>query len=189
MFSVLKPSSSTLDALLEDQRDKEFSYQEVGATRSAFPDGYRHLRRVIELGHGEPVFVGATEGLRRWQAHIRAGVVLRPPDASVEEAVAVVLTVPVAPVYATVACRIGYVVEDPARFGFAYGTLPHHVIEGEEAFVVERDDAGTVRFRISAFTRPRGRAMRAVAPVVQLLDERLVRRYLSGLHRHVAEGV
>lgn len=188
MFSVLRPpSSSALDALLQDQRDKAFSYPEVGATRAGFPEGYRRVRQVVELGRGEAAFARGGHGLRRWQAHLRSGVVLRPPDPGVEEGLTVVLSVPVARLYTTVACRIVYLVDEPSRFGFAYGTLPHHVIEGEESFLVERDDTEVVRFRISAFVRPRGRLMGAVAPVVHLLDERLVRRYLRGLQRHVSE--
>lgn len=187
VFSIRKPSLSSLDEVLGDQRDKEFSYPDVGATRASLPDGYRHVGQVIELGHGERTFVQAMEALRGWQAHLGAGVVLRPPNPGVREHLAVVLAVPLVPIYARVACRVVYVVEEPTRFGFAYGTLPHHVIEGEEAFVIERDDAETVRFRISAFMRPRGAVMRAVAPLVQLLDEHLVRRYLRALQRHVAE--
>ena len=187
MYSILQPSPSTLDAILRDQRDETFSYVDVGATRTAFPDGYRHLRRAVELGRGERVFLQGSEGLRRWQAHLGSGVVLRPTDTGLEKDLTVVLTVPVGPLYTTFACRIVYVVDEPTGFGFAYGTLPHHVIEGEEAFLVERDAADSVRFRISAFTRPRGRLMRAVTPVVQLLDERLVRRYLRALQRYVAE--
>ena len=187
MLSVTEPRSSTLDAILRDQRDRDLSYPEVGATRGTFPDGYRHARHAVELGAGDRAFLRGSDGLRRWQAHVRAGVVLRPPDAALQPEVTVVLTVPVVPVYVTVACRIVYVVEEPTRFGFAYGTLPHHAIDGEEAFLVERDDAGMVRFRISAFTRPRGALMRAVGPVVQLLDERVVRRYLRALEGHVGE--
>ncbi len=186
MFSVLAPSPSVLDAILGEQRGQEFSYPDVGATRGPLPQGYRHARHVVELGNGERRFLRAVEGLRQWEAHVRSGVVIRPPRPPLEDDLTVVFSVPLARVYVTVACRIVYVIEETARFGFAYGTLPHHVIEGEELFLVERDDEGRVRFLVSAFVRPRGRLMRAVAPVVQLLDERLVRRYLRGLQRHVA---
>ncbi len=70
------------------------------------------------------------------------GVTVRPPDAGPEESLTVLLAVPVALLWVTVACWVVYVVDEPERFGFAYGTLPHHVIEGEESFVVERDGAG-----------------------------------------------
>ncbi len=186
---VRRPRPRTLDALLAEQRDHPFSYPDVGATAGAFPEGYRHVRHTVGLGHGREVFDRAAEGLRRWQAHVRAGVSVTPTDAVVEEELAVMLTVPVAMLYVTVACRVVYVVDEPTRSGFAYGTLPHHVIEGEEAFVVERDEGDdAVRFGVSAFLRPRGPVIRAVAPVVEALDHRVVRRYLQGLQRHVAES-
>lgn len=78
--------------------------------------------------------------------------------------------------------------DHPTRRGFAYGTLPHHVIEGEESFSVERDEAEVVRFVVSAFLRPRWPLMRAAGPVVHGLDQRLVHRYLRGLHEHVTRG-
>lgn len=187
MFSLTQPTSSTLDGILRAQEKAEFSYPDVGATGGAFPEGYRHVREVVELGRGERDFLRAIEGLRRWQAHARAGVVLRPPDARVQDDVTVVLSVPLRPVYVTVACRIIYVVKEPTRFGYAYGTLPHHVIEGEESFLIEREDTDAVHFRISAFIRPRGPLMRASGPLLQPLDKHLVRRYMRGLQRHVAE--
>ncbi len=187
MFSLRPPGARTVDALLDEQRGEGFSYPHVGATGGAdLPDGYRHVLHDVDLGHGQEVYARAAEGLRRWQAHVGAGVSLRPPDAPVEEGLTVVLTVPVAPIHVTVACRVVYVVDEPGRWAFAYGTLPHHLIEGEEAFAVERDGEGTVRFAISAFLRPRGPLMRAVGPVVELLDHRIVRRYLRGLQEHVA---
>ena len=186
---VRRPRPRTLDALLRDQRDQPFSYPDTGATAGVFPAGYRHVRHTVELGHGREVFERAAEGLRRWQPHVRAGVSVRPPDAMVDDGLAVTLTVPVAMLYVTVACRVVYVVEEPTRSGFAYGTLPHHVIEGEEAFVVERDGGDdAVHLGISAFLRPRGPLMRAVGPVVGMLDHRIVRRYLRGLQQHVAES-
>ncbi len=97
-----------------------------------------------------------------------------------------VLAVPVAFGWVTSACRVVYVTEGPSRFTFAYGTLPRHVVSGEEAFAVERDDVGRVRFTITAFVRPRPLVLRPVGPLVSAVDQRLVRRYLQGLRDYVA---
>ena len=70
--------------------------------------------------------------------------------------------------------------------GFAYGTLGHHVVEGEEAFAVRRDTDGTVRFEVDSFVRPRGRLLSLAGPLVGPLDHRLVRRYLRGMQAFVA---
>ncbi len=188
-FSLSRPSSPTLEALLREQSRQPFSYREVGATAgSTVPDGYRHGHQFVELGHGEDVFERASEGLQRWQAHLGAGATVHPPGAAVAEGLSVVLAVPVTFVWVTVACRVVYVTDLPSRRGFAYGTLPHHVIEGEEAFSVERDEAEVVRFVVSTFFRPRGPLFREVAPLVQGVDQRLVRRYLRGLRENLAHG-
>ncbi len=186
-FSILEPSSAVLGALGREQSGQGFSYPDVGATRGAWPPGYRHCRHEVELGRGEGVFDQASEGLRRWQAHLRSGARVQPEDTAVE-GLTVIIAVRIAFVWASVACRIVYVTEQARRRGFAYGTLPHHVVEGEEAFHVERDDADVVRFVVSAFLRPRGPVLSAAGPVVHAVDQQLVRRYLRGLQAHVGDG-
>ena len=47
-----------------------------------------------------------------------------------------------------------YLIDEPARFGFAYGTLPAHIEKGEEIFMVELRDDGSVCYSIQAFSRP-----------------------------------
>ena len=53
-----------------------------------------------------------------------------------------------------ITCRVVAVVDEPDRFGFAYGTLPVHPEQGEESFVVVRADAGGARFDVQAVSRP-----------------------------------
>jgi uncharacterized protein (UPF0548 family) len=48
-----------------------------------------------------------------------------------------------------------YVIDEPDRFGFAYGTLPQHAESGEERFSVEyHPDTDEVWYDIYAFSRP-----------------------------------
>ena len=61
--------------------------------------------------------------------------------------------------------RIVYLVDEPARAGFAYGTLPGHPEQGEEAFMITMDDAERVRFDIVAFSRPATRMARTSGPI------------------------
>jgi uncharacterized protein (UPF0548 family) len=64
-----------------------------------------------------------------------------------------------------------YVVSETGRSGLAYGTLPRHPESGEEAFLLEQQDDGTVTFTVTAFSRPAtalapgGRTARARHPV------------------------
>ncbi len=186
-FALQPPSPARLDALVRKQETAALTYPDVGATSGQLPRGYRHGRQRVELGHGDEVFVRAAEGLRQWEAHRRARVLVHPPDAPLKQETTVVLTVRLALMHLVLACRIISVTDEPGRFGFAYGTLPLHVVEGEESFVVERDANGAVRFVITAFLKPRGPVLGAMGPVVPALDQGFVRRYLRGLQRHVAE--
>jgi uncharacterized protein (UPF0548 family) len=61
-------------------------------------------------------------------------------------------------------CRVVYVVEEPGRRGFAYGTLPGHLEEGEESFIVANEPDGSVGLHIIAFSRPANALSRSVDP-------------------------
>ena len=186
--SLRPPRPAALDALVEAHRDAPFTYAEVGSTAGVLPAGYHHGRHPAVLGRGDAVFARAAEGLRRWQAHRRSGATVHPPRAPVAEGEVVAVVVRVALAYVTVVNRVVRVTDEADVLGFAYGTLPHHVVEGEEAFTVRKDADGTVRFEVTAFTRPRGRTLAVAAPLVNPLDEWLVRRYVRGMQRHVADG-
>ena len=81
---------------------------------------------------------------------------------------------------ASVSARVVYVVDEPDRAGFAYGTLPEHLEEGEESFIVRRAD-GRVRFDVRAFSRPRHPLARFGAPVTRLLQVRATDAYLGAM--------
>lgn len=83
--------------------------------------------------------------------------------------------------YVTAAARIVYVVDEPNRYGFAYGTLPHHPVAGEEAFLVEQDEGGNVSFEIEVFSRPRHPLARLGKPVSRLVQKKTTRRYMRGM--------
>ncbi|MGI9612374.1 MAG: DUF1990 family protein [Acidimicrobiales bacterium] len=62
---------------------------------------------------------------------------------------------PVGATWVTATCRIVGVLDEPHRFGFAYGTLAHHPACGEECFTVTYDPATEeVRVRVVAVSRP-----------------------------------
>ncbi len=185
MISPLRPTPGRLDAILRGQQDAQLTYREVGATRGPLPPGYLHGNHEVALGRGDACFERAAEALRSWSVHRGGGVDVTPPDAPIQPGTVVVLTAHLAGLHLTFACRVVYAVDEPGRWGFAYGTLPRHLIEGEEAFVVERDDDGAVRFRITAFVRPHGGVLRLGAPFLDDVDQWFVRRYLRAMRRQV----
>jgi uncharacterized protein (UPF0548 family) len=63
-----------------------------------------------------------------------------------------------------------------ARFGFAYGTLPHHVERGEERFCVEwRHADDSVWYDILAFSRPHHPLLIPGYPVARIVQRRFAR--------------
>ena len=47
-------------------------------------------------------------------------------------------------------CRVIYIIDEDDRWGYAYGTLPHHVERGEESFIVSKDKGGNVTFTVES---------------------------------------
>jgi uncharacterized protein (UPF0548 family) len=98
----------------------------------------------------------------------------------------VVITAPLPVGFADATCRIVAVIDEPNRYGFAYGTLPVHPERGEEAFVIVRDDDGRIRFDVEAVSSPHHPLARLVPPVANYLQDRTARKYLSAMERAVA---
>src|ERR1700748_759218 len=161
-----------------DQVD-ELTYAEQGATKAALPPGYHHLERHARLGTGRAVFERGAAALMSWEMHRTAGLGVSAdgaarPGARVVSRIAPGLTAP---------CRIVYVIDEPARRGFAYGTLPRHPESGEEAFIVDIGEAGDVWFTVRAFTRPSPLVARISGPFGRLAQRLTARRYISAMRR------
>jgi uncharacterized protein (UPF0548 family) len=177
-----------LEAIVAEQRGQSFTYREVGATAGELPPGYHRHRYSGGLGEGEAAFQRGVSALRGWQAHRGAGIDVVPSTAPLEPGVDVVLCFRVGAMNMLAACRVAYVVDEPGRFGFAYGTLPMHPEEGEEAFVIEQKANGVVSFEITAFSRPRSALSRLGGPVGRQVQRRVTLRYLEAVRRFV-QGV
>ena len=79
-------------------------------------------------------------------------------------------------------CRVVYVVDEPDRRGFAYGTLPGHAESGEELFLVRYDPATeNVYADVTAFSRHATWWSRLASPVTSLVQQIVTDRYLRAL--------
>jgi len=180
VFRLRTPDETQLAAHLARLRHASLTYQETGATRERdLPHGYTHDRYRIDLEPGS--FERAQQGLRSWQAHRGAGVEVYPSIAPLEPGTDVIVTAHAGPLRALAPCRIIYAIDEPDRFGFAYGTLPGHPECGEEAFIVERDAGGNTTFEIIAFSRPAELVARIGRPVARRIQQRTTRAYLEAL--------
>jgi uncharacterized protein (UPF0548 family) len=185
MLLVSPGNSRSMQRLVDHSRRAEPNYADVGASLGDdFPPGFHHDRYERSLGRGSEVFQHAKRGLQTWQAHKVPGVRVAPPGTEIEPGATVIVTLGLL-VALAVPCRIVEVVDQPKRWGFAYGTLPGHPEEGEESFVVTWADDDTVRFSVQAFSRPADRLGRLAAPLGRRLQQAGSARYLIALQRYV----
>ena len=100
-------------------------------------------------------------------------------------------------------CRVVWVVDEPDRYGFGYGTLPGHPASGEEAFVVvrepdasarserseprsrEQDLDGKVWFEVRAFSRPATWYAKVGGPATRATQRWAAGRYLRAMRQLV----
>lgn len=163
---------------LSDLAAKPLTYPEVGATATTMPGGYHHLRKSARIGRGRDRFEQAAADGMRWGMLRGAG--LRVDATAPVAAVGVEVLVHLGPV--TAPCRVVYVVDEPHRRGFAYGTLPGHAESGEELFVVRYDPVTTEVFaEVAAFSRHATWWSRLGAPVTSLAQRVVTDRYLRAL--------
>jgi uncharacterized protein (UPF0548 family) len=79
-------------------------------------------------------------------------------------------------------CRVVYVVDEPDRCGFAYGTLPGHPECGEERFAVRYEPATEEVFaEVVAFSRHATWWSRLGSPVTSMAQRVITERYLRAL--------
>jgi len=155
VLSFIKPSVPAIRRFLASQADSSFSYPEVGCTLGVLPAGYNVDRHRVQLGEGPDAFDAACGLLRAWQMFRLGWVSVAESDCPIEAGCVVGILARIGLVWTLNACRIVEVVNEPSRrCGFAYGTLADHVEQGEERFLIERDEDDAVWFDILAVSRP-----------------------------------
>jgi uncharacterized protein (UPF0548 family) len=165
----------------QDLRQTGLTYSEVGATAGPLPPGYHHQHLSAPVGYGRAQFDAAAACLMRWEMHAHAGLHPQVSDPVVQEGSVAVLRFQVGPVRLRVPVRVVRVVDEPSRRGFVYGTLPGHPERGEESFLVEMAEDGTVFFHLVAFSRP-GRWFTVLGRPVSRAGQVLIsERYLTAV--------
>jgi uncharacterized protein (UPF0548 family) len=182
VFTVRRPDARHVSHFLARERTSPLTYVDVGASLlDQMPAGYHHVRRSTTLPAGTDRWAHACNGIRAWAAHSGAHVQVVPEHAPIEEGTVVAVIVHMGPAHVLGACRIVRVVDEPDRFGFAYGTLPGHPEEGEESFVLTRNGE-TIRFEVAAFSRPHDLITKLGGPVARVAQQRATSHYLDGMH-------
>ena len=173
-----------LGALLERCRSDRLSYAPTGGSLGGpTPLGLKKRQWTSGL-FGPETFDRAVEAIRSWTVHRGAGLALA-TDGPMTVGTNVAFSAPLPIGFVDGTCRIVRVVEEADRFGFAYGTLSMHPEQGEESFLIVRDEAGAVRFDVAGVSRPTHPLARLIPPVADRLQDAAVRRYLSAMQRAV----
>ena len=184
MRFVRASDSAAIEQMLEDLEKVGPTYSDIGATLvGRQPDGFRHDRYETLLGNGAKTFRRAVMGLQRWEAHRLPGVRVFPDNQEIRTGATVVVVLGTPVVALAAPCRIVGVIDGPRRWGFAYGTLPGHPENGEEAFVVSISPDQVVRFDHQLSTRRTTR--RLVGPIGRAIQRGGTVGYGRALKRFV----
>lgn len=194
MFSVFLPTDEALRRRHAALVTAPFTYAEVGATASfppVIPLGYRACHSTCLLGHGPAAFAAAKQALTQWE-HFRLGwATARPADTPTRTGEVISILAYTFGLWSCNCCRIVCEIDettgDLVRFGFIYGTLPSHMGQGEERFLIEWNrTTGEVFYQIDSFSRPRHILARLFYPVMRGQQDRFGRDSGKAMQKAVA---
>jgi uncharacterized protein (UPF0548 family) len=168
--------------MVKDNSNAPLTYPEVGATASQLPPGYDYLRAQRVVGQGEPLFEECAETIFNWGIQKGAGFRLE-KSGRITTGAQNRLGLHWGLFQTLAVCQVVYVIDEPRRKGFAYGTLPGHPECGEERFIVSIDDEGLVRFDIVAFSKPARWFAKLGSTLLRLVQQHVTWKYLDAVHK------
>ncbi|MFG2827769.1 DUF1990 family protein [Streptomyces sp. NPDC048434] len=162
----------------------DLNYPEEGGTRrTPLPPGYHHLHEELPVGHGRAVLAAAGEAITTFRMHRAAGARIRSDAPRAAPGVDVEVSLGIGPLRLRAPCTVVWTVDDEDRIGFGYGARKGHPESGEEAFVAELRDDGSVWFTVTAFSRPDRPVTRLAGPLVPVFQRRYARHLGRTLRR------
>ncbi|MFI7666424.1 DUF1990 family protein [Nocardia sp. NPDC049526] len=162
--------------------DPPFTYAEVGATKKVLPAGYHRFRLRRRIGSGRALFERASAEILAYRMQKGTGIFREADTPTAEPGTRLTVRLGVGPVSITAPCRVVYILDEPDRRGFAYGTLPGHPEIGEELFAVEYDTTDdSVYGLVTAFSRPGAWYVRLGGPVVRAIQRIIAGKYIDTL--------
>jgi uncharacterized protein (UPF0548 family) len=163
------------------------NYEHQGATAGEMPAGWRHDEQRAYLGRGDACWQAAKGGLRSWRQFDLGWVRSHDDRVPLEQGALFGFVSRQVGVWAVNVCRIVFVVDEPDRFGFAYGTVGSHVVRGEELFLLERDTVtDEVTFTIRKFSLPAHWLVRLAGPIATSIQRAFTRDALARMQQEVA---
>lgn len=163
----------------------QLTYDTVGMSLPTYtdeiPEGYVVLEDAQVVGKGRDAYERVGWALMHWQINREAGFFVQPQHAAVRLNEHVAVALPLAGLFAvTATCKVVAIIAEGDRTGFAYGSLPNHPEQGEEAFWVSFDEATEdVTLTIRSVSRPASWFTKLGAPVAAGIQRKAVEHYLE----------
>jgi uncharacterized protein (UPF0548 family) len=160
MFSLLRPKQSALRRRLEIARNLPGSYgiprdTQCGPDELHVPEGNVRDHMRTEIGHGAQAFAAACLAFRQWRQFDLGWVRVANPEVAIKPEEIVAVEAHTLGLWSLNFSRILYVIDEPDRFGFGYGTTASHVERGEERFLLEfYPVSGAVSYDLLAVSQP-----------------------------------
>ncbi|MGE4019337.1 MAG: DUF1990 family protein [Pyrinomonadaceae bacterium] len=191
MFSLTKPTLSHIDDFIAAAERLEFSYPNLGVTENtqlSDPElaGYNIDHNRIVIGRGQTDWERARTAIQSWKMFDMPWVEVSRPQTPIRKDENVAVLILHFGFYSLNAARIVYTIDEPGRFGFAYGTLEDHGESGEERFLVDLDPiTGQVSYDLLAFSTPNHFLARLGYPLTRSLQKRFARHSKEAMLRAV----
>jgi uncharacterized protein (UPF0548 family) len=183
MYFFRPPNTHHIQTFIAQQNTLFWSYTQIGATHlhvnqmpCHLPNDFMLDHHRTKLGTGLACFNRAKTALTQWRMFNLPWLQLFPITTPPSENQVVVILAKGPGIWSLNAARIVYLLDiqgSVERYGFAYGTLPDHAVQGEERFSVEwhhQDDS--VWYDLLAFSRPSQRLARLGYPYMRGLQRR-----------------
>jgi uncharacterized protein (UPF0548 family) len=185
IFKFSHPTHSELEDIIQAQKDQPVTYTKTTEGLK----GFDHDANRILLGEGTDTFEAAKLAIQSWSMFPGGWARIHNERVPIEKNRIVVMTANVLGIWWANASRIVYTVDTPKDFGFAYGTLPHHVESGEELFHVFIDDKDQVWYEIKAFSRPRHILPRLFYPMARFFQRKFVKASMLNMKEITYENL
>lgn len=178
MISLTRPDEESVRRTLARVADGPLSYDDPGMTRRPPPPGWpvNHIR--TPLGRGDTVWRDAVAALTRWEQYHTDWTVLLPPAPALVPGTTFAAMGKHYGFWSVNCCRVVYGPREDWSgrvFDYAIGTLEEHSESGEERFLVERADDGTIWFELSAYARARHPLGKLAPPLVTRVQRKFAR--------------
>jgi uncharacterized protein (UPF0548 family) len=192
VLSLIRPSETYVDALVQQRSVGGFTYDEVGSTEGALPVGWSHDEKSVTLGQGEITWNAAQTALKGWRQFDLKWIWPSSKDTPLEAGACFAFVSRALGVWSVNICRVVYIIQEETenahRFGFAYGTVGPHAVCGEEQFVLEWNrTSDQVTFGIRKFSRPANALLAALGPMTRWVQHRFTEDALARMQKEVVQ--